>query len=84
MQHEHAVIKFRSVMKLSIELPDFDSPDGVTLKTLTAYVEKRGSQSVEEFVNLCLANTLGFRPPIEGSTERFPELSRIRNSLKQP
>jgi len=80
MQHAAITPKFRGIMSnLSIELPDFDSKDGVTLETLTAYVEKRGSKNVEEFVNICLADALGFGP--KRSTQ-FLQLSQLRDSLK--
>ena len=65
--------------KLTINLPEIDSPDGVTLETLTAYVQARGSQSVEEFVNMCLADCLGFRP----KGEQFYQLSQLRNLVKR-
>lgn len=63
---------------LTINLPEIDSPDGVSLETLTAYVQERGSQSVEEFVNICLAGSLGFKP----KSGQFAQLELLRVVLK--
>ena len=67
--------------QITINLPDHNSPKGVTLETLEKYVNRRGDESVEEFVNMIIADTMGFRPPIEGSKERFPQLHALRDSL---
>lgn len=68
--------------QITINLPEHDSPKGVTLETLEKYVNRRGNNSIEEFVNMIIADAMGFRPPIEGSKERFPQLHALRDSLK--
>lgn len=68
---------------ITINLPETDSADGVSLSTLEAYVKQRGSNSVEEFINILIADALGFRPPIAGSAQRFPELARLSEALNR-
>ena len=66
--------------ELTINLPNDDSPKGVSLPTLEAYAKARGSQSTEEFVNKVIADALGFRAtPIEPV---FSGLAHLRDCLK--
>ena len=67
--------------QLTINLPEFNSPDGVTLETLEAYAAQRGSKSTEDFVNMLIADALGHRPPDASSTARFPQLQALKDSL---
>ena len=65
--------------ELTLNLPDDDSPKGVSLPTLEAYVKARGSQSTEEFVNLVIADALGYRAtPTEPV---FQGLADLRDQL---
>ena len=65
---------------LILSLPDDDSPQGVSLPTLEAYVKARGSQSTEEFVNMLIADALGYRSTAIDPV--FPGLAHLRDCLK--
>lgn len=66
--------------KLTIDLPDFDSPKGVTLETLERYAEERGT-TVEEFVNIVIADTLGYRD--EPTQTAFAGLAALRDQIEK-
>ncbi len=67
--------------QLIINLPDTDSEDGVRLSTLEEYARQRGSSSTEEFVNILIADALGFRPSDPEKKQRFPKLAALKESM---
>ena len=66
--------------QLTINMPDTDSEDGVRLSTLEEYARQRGSSSTEEFVNILIADALGFRPSDTEKKQRFPKLAALKES----
>ena len=67
--------------QITINMPDTDSEDGVRLTTLEEYARQRGSNSTEEFVNMLIADALGFRPPDPEKKQRFPKLAALKDSM---
>lgn len=66
--------------KITLNLPDDDSANGVTLETLDAYAKARGFRNVEECINRLIAGNLGYRPDAEG--ENTPLLPGLANLFK--
>jgi hypothetical protein len=63
--------------KLTINLPEDNSENGVTLETLEAYAKMRGFRSAEECINRLIAGTLGFMPTDKEAVPRFPQLAKL-------
>lgn len=65
--------------KITINLPEENSENGVTLETLEEHVNVRGYRNVEEFINRILADTFGYLPdgkrnkPIPGLQKLFTD-----------
>lgn len=63
---------------LTINLPENNSPDGVTLDTLEQYAKARGFRGVEECINRLIAGNLGFRPDAEDEGKTIvPGLAKL-------
>ena len=68
--------------QITINLPDHDSPAGVTLETLEAHIKQRGSLTAEAFVNVLIADALGYRLKHSDEPTAFPGLAQLREDLK--
>jgi len=69
------------MVAITINLPDTDSCEGVSLATLEDYVAELGYRSVEEYINRLIANSLGYRPPGSEATPRYPYLAQLEQEL---
>lgn len=74
-------VKGADMALITINLPDADSCDGVSLATLEAHIAGKGNRSVEEYINRLIADALGFRPPGGEVTPRYPYLAQLEQDL---
>lgn len=66
---------------ITINLPETDSCNGVSLHTLETAIADLGYRSVEEYINRLIADSFGFRPEGVKVEPRYPYFAQLEQQL---